>query len=49
MPLLKNDISGGVALTTAERSIKAHDECDPAFCSGKEEHTELCIKMDNNL
>lgn len=47
MPLAKN-VSDGVALTTAEKSIKT-DECDPAFCSGTEEHTELFLKMDNNL
>lgn len=49
MPLAKNDVLDGVALTTAEKSIKAHDECDPAFCSGREEHTELIFKMDNNI
>lgn len=49
MPLAKNDVSDAVALTTAEKSIKAHDECDPAFCSGREEHTELIFKMDNNI
>lgn len=49
MPLAKNDVSDGVALTTAEKSIKVHDECDPAFCNGREEHTELIFKMDNNI
>lgn len=49
MPLAKNDVSVGVALTTAEKSIKAHDECDPSFCSGREAHTELIFKMDNNI
>lgn len=49
MPLAENDVSGGVALTTAEKSIKARDECDPAFCSGREEHIELIFKMDNNI
>lgn len=49
MPLAKNDVSDGVALTTAEKFIKVHDECDPAFCSGREEHTELIFKMDNNI
>lgn len=49
MPLAKNDVSDAVALTTAEKSIKAHDECDPAFCSGTEEHIELIFKMDNNI
>lgn len=49
MPLAKNDVSDAVALTTAEKSIKAYDECDPAFCSGREEHTELIFKMDNNI
>lgn len=41
--------SVGVALTTAEKSIKAHDECDPSFCSGREAHTELIFKMGNNI
>lgn len=49
MPLARNDVSDGVALTTGEKSIKAHDECDPAVCSGREEHTELIFKMDNNI
>lgn len=49
MPLAKNDVSDGAALTTAEKSIKAHDECDPAFCSGREEHPELIFKIDNNI
>lgn len=49
MPLAKNDVSDGVALATAEKSVKAHGECDPAFCSGREEHTELIFKMDKNI
>lgn len=49
MPLAKYDVSDGVALTTAEKAIKAHDECDPAFCRGRGEHTELFFKMNNNL
>lgn len=29
MLLTKNDVSDGVALTSAEKSIKTHKECDP--------------------
>lgn len=49
MPLAKSNISDGVALTTARKnSIKTH-ECDPAFCSGTEEHAELFFILDNNI